>query len=98
MSNTRTDWNKTDSDPAFGGIRLSSSEQDEVLLSLTDYLIDKKLGEFASNTLNQIQDKECFKAIYCSARIHVLLGEQKRAVEEFEQLIDMDDTFIDAYV
>jgi len=54
MSNTRTDWNKTDSEPAFGGIRLSSSEQDEVLLSLTDYLIDQKLGEFASNTLNQV--------------------------------------------
>ena len=55
-----TSDNSTDSAPGFNDIRLSNSEQDEILISLTKYLLGECLGDFAQSTIMQVEDKSNF--------------------------------------
>ena len=42
-----SDSNQTDSTPSYNDIRLSNAEQDDILISLTKYLLVESLGDFA---------------------------------------------------
>jgi len=52
--------NEVPSQTAFEGKRLTSKEQDEVYLSLAQYLLDENLHNFAMSCLTNISDKESF--------------------------------------
>lgn len=90
--------NEIESAPSFNDIRLSNAEQDDILISLTKYLLGESLGDFAQSTIMQVEDKSNFQSIYCSAKVHVLIGNLERAIEEFEQLVEIDSTFINGFI
>lgn len=68
------------------------------MIGLTSYLISQKFAEFAQSTIAQVEDKSNFHAVYCQARTDVLLCNFDRAIKGFETLIELDATFIEAYV
>jgi hypothetical protein len=46
----------------------------------------------------QVEDKSSFQSIYCSAKVHVLIGNLEQAIEEFERLVEIDSTFINGFI
>ena len=73
-SNEHQVTNEVDSIPGFKNVRLSPEEQDEVLISLAQFLLDNYLSEFAEQTLQNIDDKSSFKYLGCLARVRILQG------------------------
>jgi hypothetical protein len=57
--------NEVESAPAFLNIRLTDEEQDEVLLDLGKFLLDKNLAEFADSSIAWVEDKMNFKYMEC---------------------------------
>jgi len=46
-------------------------EEDEVLISLAEYLLDENFAEFAKSTISLVADKENFKYLGCLARVKI---------------------------
>ena len=44
--------NEVDSAPGYNNVRLNPEEQDEVLISLGEYLLDENLAEFAKSCIS----------------------------------------------
>ena len=66
--------NEVESAPAFQNIRLTDEEQDEVLLDLGKFLLDKNLAEFAESSIAWVEDKMNFKYMECQAKVKILQG------------------------
>ena len=90
--------NEVESIPGFKNVRLSPEEQDEVLISLAQFLLDNYLSEFAEQTLQNIDDKTSFKYLGCLARVRILQGKLGEELPLLQSMLEADNTWIEGYV
>lgn len=90
--------NEVESVPAFKNVRLSPEEQDEVLISLAQFLLENYLAEFAEQTLQNIDDKTSFKYMGCLARVRILQGKLGEELPILQGMLEADNTWLEGYV
>lgn len=90
--------NLVESANAFSNIRLSGTEEDEVLIDLAQFLLKENLSEFADSCAQRVEDKQNFNYLGCVAKISVQLGNVQASVPALEQMISLKNTWLEGYI
>jgi len=77
---------------------LTDAEQDEILLDLGKFLLDKNLAEFAESSISWVEDKMNFKYLECQAKVKILQGKLGEETPLLEQMLEMDSTWLEGYI
>ena len=94
----REPTNDVESANAFSNIRLTDQEQDEVLISLAQYLLSENMSEFAESCIGRVEDKQNFNYLGCVAKISIQMGNLAAAVPALEQMIALKNTWLEGYI
>ena len=90
--------NEVDSAPGFNNVRLNPEEQDEVLISLGEYLLDENLAEFAKSCISLVDNKDHFKYLGCLARVKIQEGNPGTAIDDLEAMVKMVPVWVQGYI
>lgn len=90
--------NEVESAKAFQNIRLTDVEQDEVLISLAQYLIGENMSEFAESCISRVEDKQNFNYLGCVAKISIQVGNVSAAIPALEQMLELKNTWLEGYI
>ena len=90
--------NVVESAHAYKNVRLTDTEQDEVLIDLAKYLISENLSEFAESCIQRVEDKQNFNYLGCVAKISVQTGNVQAAIPALEQMLELKNTWLEGYI